>query len=420
MTAKIEKIREMQQIWETQVKPHVEDLMGKADGQYAAMTLVAHGCEHAYKAIRSRRGGMQEALESVLRLHNCLGAHSSGRSMTPESIKHFGKTDAHKIRVFVVNPWKHKGGLKGEKTELTNIPHGVLGGYSATMSGLRDVRPPVIDDLKIEVNAHNFVKMLVSGIEAAYAIFLDESSPSQQKEWFSRTQCSRGRRCKKCNKELRPCERCEEELEKVGEQIRCMCGENSESIRESIRWIRLCEEYCADPTWPKRLKDKHFLLSDECLFSSVCREINKVLIANRPEWVVHESGARSRKAGTYTKDEIKGIMQPLRTEVDKHLARMDAAASLKEILLEELEGYTGEGLNDAAYLASNEAERIYTIVDFATVRGKRLVGTVLVARLVGDRVVIELDRHDKSLADALKARGVPEAQIMLAYQGETI
>jgi hypothetical protein len=94
--------------------------------------------------------------------------------------------------------------------------------------------------------------------------------------------------------------------------------------------------------------------------------------------------------------------------------------TVKQILLEELDRYTGEGLNDYAYLTTNEAEQIYTIVDIATVRGKRLVGTVLVARLVNDRIVIELDQHDKMLVDALKARGVPEAQIILAYRGDTI
>ena len=93
-------------------------------------------------------------------------------------------------------------------------------------------------------------------------------------------------------------------------------------------------------------------------------------------------------------------------------------ATLERILINELEGYAGEGLNDVAYLTANEAEQIYTIVDIATVRGKRLVGTVLVARLAGDRVVIELDRHDKLLVDALQARGVPETQIVLAYRGD--
>ncbi len=95
-------------------------------------------------------------------------------------------------------------------------------------------------------------------------------------------------------------------------------------------------------------------------------------------------------------------------------------STLKQILLEELDGYTGEGLNDYAYLTTNEAEQIYTIIDIATVRDKRLVGTVLVARLRNEQIVIELDRHDKMLVDALKARGVPESQILLAYRGDVI
>ena len=94
--------------------------------------------------------------------------------------------------------------------------------------------------------------------------------------------------------------------------------------------------------------------------------------------------------------------------------------TLKRILLEELDGYTGEGLNDIAYLTSNEAEQIYTVIDIVKVRGKRLVDTVLVARLTDDRVVIELDRHDKLLVEALQARGVPEAQVVLAYRGDAI
>lgn len=112
-------------------------------------------------------------------------------------------------------------------------------------------------------------------------------------------------------------------------------------------------------------------------------------------------------------------MRPLREKVDEYLERMDSSATLRDVLLQELEGYTGEGLNDSAYLTTNETERIYTIVDCATVRGTRLAGTVLVVRLVNDCVFIELDRHDKPLAEALKARGVRQAQIDLTYQGET-
>lgn len=94
--------------------------------------------------------------------------------------------------------------------------------------------------------------------------------------------------------------------------------------------------------------------------------------------------------------------------------------TVKQILLEELNGYTGQGLNDYAYLTTNDMDGIYTIVDIATIRDKRIVGTVLIARLVKNQVIIELDHHDKTLADALKARGVPESQIVLAYRGDSV
>jgi len=94
--------------------------------------------------------------------------------------------------------------------------------------------------------------------------------------------------------------------------------------------------------------------------------------------------------------------------------------TLKQILLDELDSYTGQGLNDYAYLTANEAEGMYTIVDIATIREKRIVGTVLIARLVNNRVIIELDQHDKTLADSLKAQGVPNSQIVLAYRGEPV
>ena len=98
---------------------------------------------------------------------------------------------------------------------------------------------------------------------------------------------------------------------------------------------------------------------------------------------------------------------------------MDTGA-IKEILLDEMKKYTGEGLNDYAYLTSNDVDQIYTVVDIATIRGKRLVSTVLVTRIVGHQIVIELDRHDKQLVDALRARGVPEKQLILAYRGDSV
>ena len=96
------------------------------------------------------------------------------------------------------------------------------------------------------------------------------------------------------------------------------------------------------------------------------------------------------------------------------------AGTLKQILVEEMQKYAGEGLNAYSYLTENEAENLYTVVDIASVRGKRIVGTVLVARLQDDRIIIELDHNNKPLVDALIARGVSESQIVLAYRDLTM
>ena len=93
--------------------------------------------------------------------------------------------------------------------------------------------------------------------------------------------------------------------------------------------------------------------------------------------------------------------------------------TLKQILIEELHKYTGEGLNARSYLTENEAEHLYSIIDIANIKGNRLVSTVLIARLQDNQIVIELDHNNKELVDALLARGVPKEQILLAYQSET-
>ena len=93
---------------------------------------------------------------------------------------------------------------------------------------------------------------------------------------------------------------------------------------------------------------------------------------------------------------------------------------LKQILLEEMNQYTGKGLNDDAYLTRNDAEQFYTVVVIATIRDKRIVSTVLVARIVGQQIIIEVDRHDKELVDALRARDIPQDQLVLAYRGDAV
>jgi len=94
--------------------------------------------------------------------------------------------------------------------------------------------------------------------------------------------------------------------------------------------------------------------------------------------------------------------------------------TLEKILVEEMQKYAGEGLNAYSYFTANDTEKVYSVIDIATVRGKRIIGTVLVARLDNGKIVIELDYNSKPLVDALRARGVSENQLVLAYRGNTV
>lgn len=95
---------------------------------------------------------------------------------------------------------------------------------------------------------------------------------------------------------------------------------------------------------------------------------------------------------------------------------------LKQTLREEVEKYAagGRGANILLFAISDEERGIYAVnaVDYPTRDG--VAGVVVLARLVGNRVVIEEDMTDKKLVRALQQRGILRDQIVLAYDGEPI
>lgn len=96
--------------------------------------------------------------------------------------------------------------------------------------------------------------------------------------------------------------------------------------------------------------------------------------------------------------------------------------NLKEIVREEVEKYAGNGrgLNIILFPVVDNVRQIYTVnaVDYPTRHEVAMV--IVLARIVGDKVVIEEDTTDKKLIDALIQRGIPRSQIVLAYEGEPI
>ena len=95
---------------------------------------------------------------------------------------------------------------------------------------------------------------------------------------------------------------------------------------------------------------------------------------------------------------------------------------LAKIVREEVRKYAagGRGANILLFPILDDELKTYAVnaVDYPK-RGDS-AGVVVLARLVGDKVVIEEDATDKRLVDALMQRGVPRDHIVLAYAGEPI
>jgi hypothetical protein len=95
---------------------------------------------------------------------------------------------------------------------------------------------------------------------------------------------------------------------------------------------------------------------------------------------------------------------------------------LTEVVREEVTKYVagGRGANIILFPLLDDKHQTYAVnaVDYPTREEVALV--VVLARVVGDKVVIEEDTTDKKLVDALLQRGIPREKIVLAYAGEPI
>jgi len=80
-------------------------------------------------------------------------------------------------------------------------------------------------------------------------------------------------------------------------------------------------------------------------------------------------------------------------------------------------GYTRKGLNSQSYLTHNDDNTVFSVV---TVTQKNTSFVSLLVRVSGETVIVEQDRNDKPLVDALLQAGVPRSQIILSYAGEPV
>jgi hypothetical protein len=94
--------------------------------------------------------------------------------------------------------------------------------------------------------------------------------------------------------------------------------------------------------------------------------------------------------------------------------------SLKAILKQEISWYATGGFNVQTYLLSDEIQVVYAVLVVDTPIRYDPVGVVVMARIEGDKIIIEEDLTDKPLAQRLIAAGIPPEQIIRAYAGESI
>jgi hypothetical protein len=95
---------------------------------------------------------------------------------------------------------------------------------------------------------------------------------------------------------------------------------------------------------------------------------------------------------------------------------------LRDIVSAEVEKYAGggRGANIILFPLLDYQRDTYGVIAVDYPTREDYAGVVVLARIVGDQVVIEEDTTDKKLVDALLQRGIPRSQIVLAYSGEVL
>ncbi|MEQ8672663.1 MAG: element excision factor XisI family protein [Aggregatilineales bacterium] len=95
-------------------------------------------------------------------------------------------------------------------------------------------------------------------------------------------------------------------------------------------------------------------------------------------------------------------------------------ADLKSIVEHEMREYAGEGINGQTYFTHDDQNNVMTIVFSGIANGKSFSTISIFARIVNDMIIIDEDKTNKPLVDALVQSGIPREKIVLSYAGESV
>jgi XisI protein len=96
---------------------------------------------------------------------------------------------------------------------------------------------------------------------------------------------------------------------------------------------------------------------------------------------------------------------------------MDRIDNLVATVQREVAEYVRPSPNATAYYVENNDQRVFAVLSVPTTDSQR-ASVVILARVVDNLVLIEADKTNKPLFEALLQAGVPREQIVLVYNGE--
>lgn len=102
--------------------------------------------------------------------------------------------------------------------------------------------------------------------------------------------------------------------------------------------------------------------------------------------------------------------------------RGSVMSNLRDVLKSEISKYVGSGIraNSRLFLMLDDHHQLYAVNSVDEPRTDAVATVLLMARIVGDTIIIEEDHTATKLAYVLMMRGIPPEQIKINYYDEDL
>jgi hypothetical protein len=99
---------------------------------------------------------------------------------------------------------------------------------------------------------------------------------------------------------------------------------------------------------------------------------------------------------------------------------MDRVINIADIIEHEINEYVGPLYKGTLYPIFDHSSNVYSLLAVPHYPKAFQPGVILLARIVGDKVILDVDTTDRPLVNALVEAGIPREKIVLAYAGDIL